>query len=96
MAEVYITGLASYLPGKPVENDDIEKYLGIVNHTPSITKSLILRNNGIKKRHYALRENGTPSLNNTQLTAHAIRELMENFAPEFSPQMLACGTTFPI
>lgn len=95
MAEAYITGLASFLPGKAVENDEIEKYLGVVNQTPSITKSLILRNNGIKKRHYALYEDGSQSLSNTQLTALAIRQLMENFGPEFSPQMLACGTTFP-
>lgn len=95
MAEVYITGLASYLPGKPVENDDIEKYLGIVNHTPSITKSLILRNNGIKKRFYAIHHNGTVNLNNTHLTSLAIMNLMKDFDADFMPQMLACGTTFP-
>ena len=35
-------------------NDEIEQVLGMVGGKPSKARRLILRNNGIRQRHYAL------------------------------------------
>ena len=56
MREVYITRVSSFLPNRVVENDNMEQYLGLIGDKPSRTRSIVLRQNGIKKRYYALNE----------------------------------------
>lgn len=56
MREVYITRVSSFLPNRVVENDNMEQYLGLIGDKPSRTRSIVLRQNGIKKRYYALKE----------------------------------------
>ena len=51
---VYITDLATFLPNAPVSNQDMEKVLGMVNQIPSRTRNVILRNNRIRARYYAI------------------------------------------
>ena len=72
----YITATSSFLPGEPVENDDIESVLGMVGGRPSRARRMVLRNNGIRRRHYVIdRTTGEATYNNAQLTAAAIRVL---------------------
>ncbi len=66
MQEVYITRLAKYLPYEPVNNDEMEAVLGLVNGKPSKVRPIILRNNGIKTRYYAF---GEGKRNTDQCTA---------------------------
>ncbi len=95
MQEVYITRLAKYLPYEPVNNDEMESILGMVDGRPSKVRSIILRNNGIKTRHYAFRE-GQESLTNAQLTARAVQELFQSNEGELKDvNLIACGTTSP-
>lgn len=54
MKKVYITKIASFLPNKAVGNNEIEYYLGFIGGKPSRVRSVVLRQNGIKKRYYAL------------------------------------------
>lgn len=82
--------MSRYLPGKAVANDEMEDYLGYVSSTPSKTKSLILRNNGIKSRYYAINKEGTMLENNAEMTAKAVQALQCN-----SFTFLASGTTSP-
>lgn len=49
MREVYITRVSSFLPNRVVENDNMEQYLGLIGDKPSRTRSIVLRQNGIKK-----------------------------------------------
>ena len=57
-----------------MSNDDIEQVLGKVNGRESSARVRVLRNNGIKSRHYAIDPTtGQPTHNNAQLTAEAIR-----------------------
>ena len=71
--DVYVTATGSYLPLEPVGNDDIEKVLGMVGGKPSKARRLVLRNNGIKHRHYALdRITGQAIMTNAQLAARAV------------------------
>ncbi|MCX8534491.1 beta-ketoacyl-ACP synthase III [Chryseobacterium luquanense] len=93
MYDVFITKASTYLPNEPVSNDEMETYLGYINDKPSKAKALILRNNKIKTRYYALDKNGKPTHTNAQITAKAIEGLFdENFKKE-DMELLSCGTT---
>ncbi len=93
---VYINRIAGFLPGDPVSNDEMEQYLGFVGgNFRSKSKALVLRNNKITNRHYAMDKEGKSTFSNVQLTAEAIRRLE---SPEFKVsdiQLLTCGTTSP-
>ncbi len=94
---VYINDVAAYLPHEPVENDQIENILGKVNDLPSRTKRIVLKNNGIKQRYYAIDpDTGQLTHSNAGLAAEAIRRL-DPF-PGFEPariETLCCATTSP-
>ncbi|WP_292010170.1 beta-ketoacyl-ACP synthase III [Chryseobacterium sp.] len=93
MHDVFITKASTFLPNDPVSNEEMETYLGMVNDAPSKARALILRNNKIRTRYYALDKNGKPTHTNAQLTAKAIEGLFdENFTKE-DMQLLSCGTT---
>ena len=52
--EVFITNISKFLPNGPVSNDEMEEYLGMINNKPSKARRIVLRNNGIVNRNYAL------------------------------------------
>lgn len=74
--EVFLTRTASFLPLEPVGNDDMENVLGMVGGKPSKARRIVLRNNGIQHRHYALdRVTGVPVMSNAEMAAEAVRAL---------------------
>ena len=91
-ADVFITRTAAYLPLDPVGNDEMESVLGMVGSRPSRARRIILRNNGIQQRHYAIdRVTGLPAMTHAELTARAIRAL-----GDVGPvDCLATGTSKP-
>jgi 3-oxoacyl-[acyl-carrier-protein] synthase-3 len=91
--EVYITRLAKFLPNRPVSNDAIEKHLGLVDGRPSKARAVVLRNNKIKTRYYALDENGRLTHSNAQMTAEAVRGLLDNRFTVDDIELLSCGTS---
>ncbi len=91
--KAFITSISTLLPGKPVSNDDLDDYLGKVHKISAKTRRIILANNGIKTRHYALNpETGKATYTNAQLTAEAVRRLPID---EISIESLCCGTSTP-
>lgn len=50
--KVYINRIASYLPNKPISNDEMEDYIGMIGGKPSRVRSIVLRQNGIKTRYF--------------------------------------------
>jgi len=95
MNEVYITRLSKFLPNRPVDNEEMERFLGMIDGKPSKARRIILRNNKIKTRYYAIDDNGKPTHNNTQLSAKAIRGLFDDQFTIEDIELLACGTTAP-
>jgi len=94
-ARVFINKIEKYLPNEPVSNDEMEEILGKINNTPSKSRRLILRNNGIQTRYYALDKEQNVTHNNAELTAEAVKKLV---AGDFSLQnieVLSCGTSTP-
>ncbi|HBG06983.1 MAG: hypothetical protein A2075_09835 [Geobacteraceae bacterium GWC2_58_44] len=95
--KAYITDIAAFLPNAPVDNKNIEKVLGMVHQTPSRTRAIILRNNKIRERYYAVDpETGRLTHTNAQLAAEAVRRLRpyDGFTPD-QIECLCCGTSSP-
>ena len=93
----YITDISSFLPNLAISNDDMEKVLGMINSLPSRTRKIILRNNGILERYYAIDPaTGKTTHTNAQLAAEAIRGLRpyEGFKVG-DIELLGCGTSAP-
>lgn len=94
---VYITDLAIFLPGTAIENGSIETVLGMAGATPSRSRRIILRNNKILRRHYAIDPTtGMATHTNAELSAAAVRALRPY--PDFTPDdinVLCCGTSSP-
>ncbi|MGN6354870.1 MAG: beta-ketoacyl-ACP synthase III [Parafilimonas sp.] len=94
--EVYITNTSLFLPNEPVPNDDMELYLGYINGKPSKSKKIVLRNNGIKTRYYALEKGGKTTHTNAQMTAEAVRGLFKDEPEQLKNiELLSCGTSSP-
>lgn len=96
-SQAYITALASFLPNAPVGNDDIEKVLGMVNGRPSRSRKIVLRNNGIQTRYYAIDPaTGRFTHTNAQLSAEAVRLLVKESGFDLNTlECLSTGTSSP-
>ncbi len=94
MTPVYITRLSKFFPNSPVSNDEMESVLGMVADKPSRARSLVLRNNGIKNRYYAI-SNGKRTHTNSEMATIAIKELFNEDHPIEKLEILAVGTTSP-
>ncbi len=94
----FITAVSAFLPGQPVHNDDLERYLGKADRIAARTRQIILAGNGIETRHYAIDpETGATTHSNARLAAEAVRRLVPagskpsgNFI-----ECLCCGTSSP-
>ncbi len=94
--KVYINNTSSFLPGEAISNDEMETYLGMINKNPSKSRGIVLRNNGIKQRFYALTKEGKPTHTNAQMTALAVRELFKEQPEKLKDiPLLSCGTSSP-
>ena len=95
MNKVYITNIAKFLPNEPVSNDEMEDILGKINDTNSKSRRLILRNNQITTRYYALNNTGQPTHSNADLTANAVKNLFTDKFQVTDINVLSCGTSTP-
>lgn len=97
LRNVYINSLAGFLPNSPVSNDKMEDVLGMVGAKPSRSRKLVLRNNGIKTRYYAIDPaTGAYTHNNAGMAAEAVRALLEKSGlPLSRVECLCCGTSSP-
>jgi 3-oxoacyl-[acyl-carrier-protein] synthase III len=92
VGEVFLTRTAAYLPLTPVDNEDMEAVLGKVGGRPSRSRRIVLRGNGIRRRHYAIdRATGRTVMSNAELAAAAVRGLGEIGAVD----CLAAATSRP-
>lgn len=73
----------------------MEGILGMVDGKPSRARTMILGNNKITTRYYALDSNGKATHTNAAMTAEAVKSLFDDKFPISRLQLLACGTTSP-
>ncbi len=94
--EVYINNTAAFFPNEPIPNEEMEAYLGLINGKPSRSRAIVLRNNGIKNRYYAITKEGKSTHTNSQMASLAIRGLFDNNAEALkSIDLISCGTSSP-
>ncbi len=92
--QVYITAVGAFLPGAPIGNDEMEDYLGYIGGKPSRTKSRILRENGIKTRHYAIDRHQNTMYRNSEMAAIAVHNAIGNSAASLKDiDFLSTATT---
>lgn len=92
---VYITRVAKFLPNSPVDNDTMEDRLGKIGGKPSRVKSIILRQNQIKTRYYAIDESNQVTHTNADLVVKAIGNLLDNKKDISEIQLICCGSSSP-
>lgn len=92
---IYINKIASYLPNSPINNEEMEDYIGLIGGKPSRVRSIVLRQNGIKTRYYGLDKEHKMTHSNAQLAKEAIVRLFVNKTVPTDVTLLACGTSTP-
>ncbi len=95
MSTVYINKITKFLPNDPVSNDEMEGRLGKINDRESKARRIVLRNNGIKTRYYAINEQGQFTHTNAELTFLAVQQLFDIDFAESDMEVLSCGTSTP-
>lgn len=73
----------------------METLLGLVGGRPSRGRAIVLRNNGIRSRHYALDPTGTITHSNAEMVAEALHRLEGDGFSLSDAQVVACGTSAP-
>lgn len=92
----HIIATSAFLPGTPVDNDSLDQYLGAVDRLSARTRRMILANNGIMHRHYAVDpHSGDPTHSNAALAAEALRRLPLVETDGLALGCLCCGTSSP-
>ena len=91
----YINKIASYLPNSPINNEEMEDYIGLIGGKPSRVRSIVLRQNGIKTRYYGLDKEHKITHSNAELAKEAVCGLFENGNIPDDLTLLACGTSTP-
>lgn len=93
MSEVFITATGAYLPGEPLDNDEIARRLG-APELGRAARDRVLAANGIRTRHYALDEQGRPTMLNEELAAAAVSAALKERGLSIEQiGLLATGTT---
>ncbi len=92
---VYINAIEKILPGKGISNEEMEEYLGYINDKTSKARPIVLRNNGIKNRYYAIDKNQNSLYSNAEMVAKTIKKLESNTFKIQNIELLTCGTTSP-
>ncbi|QQR88502.1 MAG: beta-ketoacyl-ACP synthase III [Flavobacteriales bacterium] len=95
MKDVYITRVSGFLPHAPVTNEEMEARLGLVDGKTSRARAIVLRNNGIVKRYYAMDAHGKATHTNAALAAEAVKRLAHGGVRVEDFEVLACGTSAP-
>jgi len=94
MTEAYITGVGAYLPGDPIDNEQLADVFGDGTARGAALRQRALAANGIRTRHYAVDSDGLTVMLNEELAARAAeRALADRGLPVTAVGMLATGTT---
>jgi len=94
MEDVYITSSGAYLPNKPIDNAEIEDYLGEINGKKSSVRARILKQNGIKQRYFAINKKQESTHSNAELAVKAVEQAIAKSSLRAKEiELLSTGTT---
>lgn len=75
--QTYLTHTSSFLPGSPIDNTEMDQFIGPINQISDRMKKLILAENGIQSRHYAINSEGVSQYSVAAMGAKVARQLVE-------------------
>ena len=81
---VFLTATGAFLPGAPVDNAAIDRFIAPLNAVSQRIKRRILRENGIRTRHYAIDSDGNTLFSTAAMAAHAVRDCVGDALPDVS------------
>ena len=93
MNPVYIVATGAFLPNDPISNEEMEPVLGQVGGKPSRGRAIVLRNNGIKSRHYVLDSGKNITHSNAELVIEALKKASGDGTLPKNIDVLSCGTS---
>lgn len=75
-SSVFLTSCGCFLPGAPVGNGEIERFIAPLDARSERIKRRILSDNGILTRHYAIDEQGQTRFSAAQMGARAVEDCL--------------------
>jgi 3-oxoacyl-[acyl-carrier-protein] synthase III len=76
-ASVFVTSTGTFLPGPPVGNHEIDRFIAPLGPISTRIKRRILADNGIQTRHYAIDEHGKTVHSAAEMAANAVRSCLD-------------------
>ena len=93
--DVFINRISVFLPNPPVRNEEMEDFIGLIQGKPSRVRNIVLRQNGIKSRYYALNKKQQITHTNADMAATAIKGLFTSEEELKDIELLAVGSASP-
>jgi 3-oxoacyl-[acyl-carrier-protein] synthase-3 len=87
---VFIAATGKFLPGEPVDNDHIDRFIAPLSGRSERLKRRILADNGIETRHYAIDEAGKTVYSAGQMAARAAQACLEDSGVELRQVTVLC------
>ncbi|HLX85906.1 MAG TPA: 3-oxoacyl-[acyl-carrier-protein] synthase III C-terminal domain-containing protein [Terriglobales bacterium] len=98
--KAYVTSMGKFLPGKPVDNDAMEEFIGRIGGKESRARKKVLEQNGIRTRYYAIDREQNTLYSNAAMAAQAVRNAIERVGADLAEiDFLAAATSqgdFPL
>lgn len=93
---VYLVAAGAHLPGGPIGNDEIDRFIGTINRSSARIRNRILAENGIRTRHYGIDEQGRSRTSTAAMAAAAVHDCMRGTAVELGEiGLLTTGSSGP-
>ncbi|HTU56804.1 MAG TPA: iron-containing redox enzyme family protein [Polyangiales bacterium] len=87
---VYLTSSGSFLPGEPVDNEALDRFIAPLDGGSERVKRVILAENGILTRHYAIDEQGETRCSTTRMAALAVEDCLRRSGVALNEVGLLC------
>lgn len=75
--DIYLLAASHYLPGEPIDNEQIEAYVAPIDQNSKRIKQRVLGENGIQTRHYAIDVEGNTVISHTEMACCAIQNCLQ-------------------
>lgn len=87
---IFLTSTGSFLPGAPVDNHALDRFIAPLDVRANGLKRRILRENGILTRHYAIDEDGKTLFSAAHMAAEAARACLARSGVPLSDVSVLC------
>ncbi|WP_298610799.1 3-oxoacyl-[acyl-carrier-protein] synthase III C-terminal domain-containing protein [uncultured Thiothrix sp.] len=75
--DIYLLAASHYLPGEPINNQQIDAYVAPIDQNSKRIKQRVLGENGIQTRHYAINTAGKTQISHTEMACRAIQSCLQ-------------------